>query len=244
MNTLEIVIKQVEKWGDNWVIPIALLFAILFNLKAIYDFWNIVSRRKLSMFKYLLEENGATGKVKGILQEQINSVAISYAIGIKADQYLQERVIDLYKISNGRLTYADLKKTLSFLEIGKCGYIEIRRFTTSGKFTFADRLIICITYILLALFALAGFLSLSLYAVLPRDELSIRLIMFLFSLFFFLTVFFVRATMPLFADLEKVNKEILRNRVRLMKYSSFVDEPRESRQSGLTEFAKSRENFD
>lgn len=141
MNALEIITKQVEKWGDNWVIPIALLFAILFNLKAIYDFWNVVSRRKLSMFKYLLEKNGATGKVKGILQEQINSVAISYAIGIKADQYLQERVIDLYKISNGRLTYADFKKTLSFLEIGKCGYIEIRKLTTSGKFTFADRII-------------------------------------------------------------------------------------------------------
>lgn len=78
----------------------------------------------------------------------------------------------------------------------------------------------------------------------PRDELSIRLVMFLFSLFFFLTVFFVKATMPLFADVEKVNKEILRNRVRLMKYSSFVDEPRENRQSALTEFAKSRENFD
>lgn len=239
---LESVVKLIEDTRDARIIIGILFLALVFSLKEVYGFWDIISKRKLLVLKYLLKENGATGKAKKIVQEQINCISISHATGIKADKCLQEKVIDLHKFANGRLTYPDLRKTLPFLEVGSTGIVEVRRFTTLGRFTRSDKIALFSADLIYVLIVLAGILSLGLYVFLQTGKLSIRLIMLLFSLYFLGAGFYYGSIKPSFKIIKKVNEEILRNQDELLKYSS-GDGINENSHNYLTESAKNEENF-
>lgn len=205
----ESIVSSIEGFEDTRILIGVLLLALVFSSKEIYDFWDVVSRRKLSMLKYLLEENGATGKAKSILQEQMNYVSISYVTGIKADKYLQERIIDLYEISNGNLSYTDLKKSLSFLEISDVGILKVR------DFTYCDRL--RFFFPISWSFLIPGILLFGTYVFSPF-ELPIRLTILLGSFLWIGVGFFIASERPSLNIAKKVKKEICKNREKLLSH--------------------------
>ena len=106
---------------------ISLLIALIFNLKDVYTFLNQLYSQKLSTLQALLEEKGASGKTKDLLQEQINCIAFKYATGIKAERKLREEIINLHEKANGRLTYLDLRRAYRYLCLDKYGSLKIRK---------------------------------------------------------------------------------------------------------------------
>lgn len=94
---IKIFTDLVKERADIRVIVSILFIALLFKIREIYDFWDNLSKRKLTVPKDLVGEQGVTGKTREVLQEKINAESFRRATGIKAEKHLIEAIINLYE---------------------------------------------------------------------------------------------------------------------------------------------------
>lgn len=192
--------------GGPWTILglIATLFlTILSNLKAIYDLWDVASRRKISRLKEIKDffgENSITEKSKVILREKINSMIFEIITGIKADKYLRERVMALYENSKGRLSYDDFRKARFFLEIKDDGSLEIRNIRIPDRAAHYFNRVVSLLYFLMG--------SLLLIVSILATNLIGRLILILCASFIFALALFTMSQSGSLPAAEKIKGEI------------------------------------
>lgn len=159
------------------------------------------SKRKLTFLKDLLKEGGVTGKIREIVQEEVNSNVFWETHKIIADKHLRQAIINLDESTDGRLKYIDFQKALSFLSIRQDRTLKVRKFTSSDKL---KHLVFCVISFIYLSFAA---LSLIIFFF-PLNNPGIQLALLLMaSLFFILACFFKSQTFPLQAA-RKIKNEI------------------------------------
>lgn len=122
---LEPIIKQIAEGKNAWLIFISCLLVFLFNVNNIYDFLDRISKRRLLLIKEFLGDKGVNGTTKDAVQEELNSQAFQYATGIRTNRDVREKIINIYKITNGRISYSDFRRAYRFL-VNQNGKLSIR----------------------------------------------------------------------------------------------------------------------
>lgn len=213
----ESMTKLLLESKSNLVITVGLFLGLAFNLRAIYEFLDVFSKRKLTTLRDFSGEKGATGRTKEILQEELNSLLFRYATGINTEKPLRDRIINLHDIADGKLTYLDFKRAFHFLIIKQDGTLGVR------KFTLLDQLIHYfnrgLSYLLL--FGTAFLLILSILP--PPKEFHVQIFLLFFVLFVFASALFILSqTFPLHAA-KKIKDEIRKVReqssIKLLSYT-------------------------
>lgn len=208
---LEKIIKLIEEGKNSWVIAGSLFLALVFNLEAIFNFFNNFLVRKLTVLKDSTGENGATGLTREVLQEEINSTLFRYATGINAEKHLREEIIKLHQLADGRLTYSNFRRTYLFLEIkhnGKLGICNLSLFERGRHY---------LNLVLSLIFFLATAVLLSTYIFIPITESRIQIIVFFYALVFLaISLLTLSQTIPM-SLLKKIKFELNKN------YQKFYD---------------------
>jgi len=196
-------IMKIIQLGDGWVILTAIIIAILFNAKVIYEFIEKLGKRKISTLSVAVSENGATGKTKEILQEQLNSYFFKYGTGIYAENILREEIIKLYEFSSGALTFIHFKRARSMIKIENGDLeIEIKKSDIFSHY---------FNYVIAIFFAIISIAVFFLLTVANSDQVSAKLGLLAFSFFcMILAMLAFSQTFPYISakQLEKLNNEM------------------------------------
>ena len=196
-------IMKIIQLGDGWVILSAIIIAILFNARVIYEFIEKLEKRKISTLCEAVSENCATGKTKEILQDQLNSYLFKYGTGIYAERVLREEIIKLYEFSSGSVTFIHFKRARSMLKVEN-GSLEIE-IKKSDIFSHYFNYVIAIFFAII--FISVFFLS----TVASTAQVSTKLGLLAFSFFcMILAMLSFSQTFPYFSakKLEKLNNEM------------------------------------
>lgn len=184
-------------------------------LDTIYSLWDNFSKRKLLILKDSLGKNGATGKAKDILQEQMNSKYISYTTGIKVDdKYLQERLIELYELAHGFLTLREINRASCFCESWHNGDLKFRKFTKLDKLKYRSSILIA------GLFFLTGLSLVIAYGFLPIKPPALVLMILLMAFSFIIGGCVIASTGSKYLTAKKVvrvKKKVWRNREKISR---------------------------
>ena len=199
----EIIVTFIDLIPENATSEIIILFLIIASFlyalsqaHIIYDFVNRFSKRELTNLKELLADENISEKAKIALREKINLIAYQKTTGIKTnDIYLQEQIIDYYRLSKGRLRYSDFRRAFALLKIDDNDILIIRNpniferiahiyWTISSIFFFC--VIVSLTIILLYSYRIS--ILQQILVALSIEQISIFLLIICFSiiLFFFL----------------------------------------------------------
>lgn len=177
------------------------LGAILVNLKSIYELFDIFSRRKLSILKESLNDGKVTEPIKEVLQEQVDQILFGHATGIKDYKNLREKIIELYKYANGRLTYLDFKRAYSFLMLRADGRLEIRKIERMDWLKWVFSWIISIFFLLACVFLMA------LIIFFPIQKTN-QLILLMYTFYFFGIALATLTQTQLIPTAQKIKHEI------------------------------------
>lgn len=198
-------IELLKEENNIWIIIPALLFAGLFNLKNVHEFFDSFSSKKQTKIEYLLKENLVNEKIKLVLQEQLDSIVFRYVTGIKTNKYLREQIIKLYDLANGRLTYLDFKNASRFLTIDEDGKIKVKQVKK------IEQLEYFLYWSVSFFFLFMSFLLLMLILFVEISNLRLQIaILFYVILFFTLSLVIVTQTFPLLAA-KKIKNEIYKH---------------------------------
>lgn len=125
------VINKIPKDATPVVTVLFILIAsflyALSKANVIYDFLDKFNKRKFTRLRDLLDDENISENVKRSLQDKINLIAYQKITGIKTNNiYLQEQIIQYYKLSKGRLKYSDFKRAFTLLKIDSNDILTIR----------------------------------------------------------------------------------------------------------------------
>lgn len=208
---LETIMKLIEEGKAPWVIAVSILVALIFNIKTFYDFFDSFSKRKLTILKDFVGEKGVTGSTKEVVQEELNSILFQYATGMKVDKRLRERIIDLHKSTNGKLTYLDFQRARSFLEVRQDETLGVR------KSTLLEKGMYYFSHVASWFFWFMTAMLVVILVFLPINELRFQLAIFLYALLFFIFALFALSQTFSLSTARKIKDEIQK----LRKQSSY-----------------------
>lgn len=209
MELINIIDNYISKDIAPELIILFILFAsvvyALSQLNAIYDFIDKFNSRESTKLRELLTNDNISSEAKEILRDKLDLLAYQKATGIKSkDIHLQKRIIEYYKLAEGRLKYSDFNRAFLFLEVDRDGNLYIRKHSKIEKFfqifwNISSTIVFILIYLLLAIL---------IFAPIPtRMQLGILLYTICLFVIFFL---FISQTYSLPAA-KKIRDEVEKN---------------------------------
>lgn len=207
MNDLMNRIIELINKGDYLLVILVVIGAIIFNFRAIIDFFDERNKAKLSKLSDALQCEHLSVLTKAHLQEELATEHFRRTTGIRAEKLLRDALIEAHKNTNGELRFVHFKRALPYVQYqGKKLRIKI---TKIEKLLFIYNFIIGLVLAIsgLLLFASIGFIE---------AETALHVVKYIGIAFFIIVVgvFMLFEALPVFSaryvrrELEKSSDDL------------------------------------
>ncbi|MFO6420537.1 hypothetical protein ACLBKS_10070 [Hylemonella sp. W303a] len=174
----------------NWgIVFLVVAVALIFNLRAILDFFEHRRQRREEFVKEALKIDALTDASRSIFEEELNYLLFKKITGISANRALREKLKDIVDRSAGEVQLSHLCRVKNLLRMksGKLSVVVSR----SARFEWGLNWLLAIA---MALFALTFFMLPSALKGVTLQQLGS--LMTLGMLFFVFALFLVSQTVP------------------------------------------------
>ncbi len=153
MEWLEKIIESIEK-GNYFFMFVILLFLVITNIEKILAVFEDLHNKKVQRLEAYLENKFIGDMIKGIIKDQLDSYIFKAATGIRADKFMQSKILELYEKANGKFTLQQLSRVSHYMDSDD-GKIAIK-ITAFDTFVYYFHFILLIGTGLVALFFWMG----------------------------------------------------------------------------------------